>query len=407
MIVPEEHQEKYSTEILAILRKYGLAYIAWEERTGKSLTGMLVAEKSKAKSILIVTKSKAKKGWEKLLKNFPHTKQYTLVTYGKITSISGRFDLVILDESHNYIAGYPKPSTTWKKVYKVIYGLPILYMTATPHAQGRQQLYHQLALSKWSPFKKYNNFYSWFKDYGIPYYITINDREVAQYNRVQEDKVAEATKHLFHTKTRKELGFKHEPKDQLHYIELDAETKKLYNTILKKKVLVLDDVVIAYDTTARLRAGLHALEGGTLKFTSYTEPEALLKYAEKIEDAIVYHAYLAVGNTEKIQYILNKWGDSEDIAIMYNYKGEKPLLKQYFNKALILQATSFAEGIDLGHIRHLIIYSQDWSTARHTQRRARQASKYRKWPITVHFLLVKNAISEEVYITVAKNKRNM
>ena len=58
------------------------------------------------------------------------------------------------------------------------------------------------------------------------------------------------------------------------------------------------------------------------------------------------------------------------------------------------------------HIKHLIIYSQDFSTARHTQRRARQANMNRDEPIIVHYLLVKGGISEQVYNTVTINKTN-
>ena len=54
----------------------------------------------------------------------------------------------------------------------------------------------------------------------------------------------------------------------------------------------------------------------------------------------------------------------------------------------------------------MIIYSQDFSTARHTPRRARQANKNRKDEILVHYLLVKKAISEQVYDTVSVNKTN-
>lgn len=71
-----------------------------------------------------------------------------------------------------------------------------------------------------------------------------------------------------------------------------------------------------------------------------------------------------------------------------------------------MQATSYAEGVDLHKYKHLIIYSQDFSTARHTQRRARQANKARHEAITVHFLLVKKGCSEQVYKTVSVNKKN-
>jgi ERCC4-related helicase len=91
---------------------------------------------------------------------------------------------------------------------------------------------------------------------------------------------------------------------------------------------------------------------------------------------------------------------------MYNYKAELTKLQQHFKNAVLLQGTSYAEGVDLSGHKHLVIYSQDFSTARHTQRRARQANVNRTLPINVHFLLVKKAISDEVYKTVSVNKKN-
>jgi ERCC4-related helicase len=113
-----------------------------------------------------------------------------------------------------------------------------------------------------------------------------------------------------------------------------------------------------------------------------------------------------LNNTEKVDYIKKHFGDTEDLVIMYNYKAELTKLSAHFKKAKLLQGTSYAEGVDLSMHKHLVVYSQDFSTARHTQRRARQANMNRKEPITVHFLLVKKAISEEVYKTVSINKKN-
>jgi hypothetical protein len=104
--------------------------------------------------------------------------------------------------------------------------------------------------------------------------------------------------------------------------------------------------------------------------------------------------------------IRNDFGDREDTVIMFHYKAEGIKLAQYFKRATLLQGTSNAEGVDLSSYRHLIIYSQDFSTAKHSQRRARQASKNRDEPIAVHFYLVKGAISEQVYETVSINKKN-
>ena len=109
-----------------------------EERTGKSLTAILMAETSLAKRILIITKKKAMKGWHETLNEFEHTKNYTVINYHSVDKVAGPFDLVILDESHYAVSGYPKRSSIWKKVAEQVKGLPIIYCSATPHAQGRQ-----------------------------------------------------------------------------------------------------------------------------------------------------------------------------------------------------------------------------------------------------------------------------
>jgi hypothetical protein len=116
--------------------------------------------------------------------------------------------------------------------------------------------------------------------------------------------------------------------------------------------------------------------------------------------------YLSLENTEKIQYIKKTWGDSSSMVIMYHYIAEGEKLRAYFKNAAILQATRYAEGVDLSQYKHLIIYSQDFSAARHTQRRARQANKLRKDDITVHYLLVTGGVSEQVYTAVSVNKQN-
>jgi len=415
MMIPRDYQAEQAEVGADILRKYMILYLAWEERTGKSLTGILIAELLAVTDVLIITKKNAlgnvkeKKGWAHTLAEFEHEKNYTLTTFGKAKP--GDYDLIIIDEAHNYISGYPKPSTTQKKLMQVCRGKPIIYMSATPHAQGYQLLYHQFALSSWSPWHTYTNFYNWFRHYGKPYTIKVYDKEVNQYDRVDDNLIAACVEHLFITKTRKELGFDHEPEDKLHYVELNNITKKLYNDSMKNRLLVLGDITKLLDTTITMRASLHMLEGGVAKVTSHNPPKAsdaiLQVDVENIAGARLYHTHynLPLSN-EKIQFILDTWGDSSNIAIMYNYIGEGVKLRRVFKHASILQATSNAECIELSQVEHLIIYSQDFSTARHTQRRARQASKQRETPILVHFLLVKKAISCQVYKTVSINKVN-
>lgn len=386
-LIPYAHQLSLSDEAVELIKLYNIAYLACEERTGKTITALLVAKKL-CMPALVVTKAKAVDDWKSVIANLADFDIACQVTsYHSAHKLLGAvsYKLVILDEAHNYISSYPKPGLIWKQLKPLCADKPILYISATPYAQGPQMLYHQFALSSWSPFKRFYDFYSWFKEFGIARLMIIQGREVKQYTEVKTNKVLELCKHLFITKTRKELGFDCEPTDKVHYIELDEVTKEVYNELVQHSIVELKAGWLVCDTPMKLRVALHQLEGGTIKLGNNR---------------------FVLANDEKVQFILAKFGDSADLVIMYNYKAELPKLQQYFKHAMLLQATSFAEGVDLSMYKHLVIYSQDFSTAKHTQRRARQANKERSEEIKVHFLLVKKAISEQVYKTVSINKIN-
>lgn len=381
---PYPHQVELARQGLVILREHMMVYLACEERTGKTLAAILMAEDLDIQSVLVLTKKRALDGWHETLSQYPHKKKYTVTNYHQAKN-QARHDLLILDESHNYISGFPKQSAMHIMIKNISKQVPIIYISATPHAQGYSMLYHQFSLSSWSPWKSYSTFYSWFSNYGIPDSAWFHGRQIPIYTKTEQDLVIASCEHLFITKTRKELGFTHEPKDKLHYIELNDGTTDVYNELIKDKYLLVNGHELIADTSARLRAALHMLEGGALK---------------------IDEQFIVMPNHEKIDYIKKHWGDNKNVAIYYQYVAEGIKLRNHFKHATILQATSFAEGIDLAHIDNLVIYSQDWSTARHTQRRARQAAQHRDKPITVHFLLVKKAISDQVYNCVSINKQN-
>lgn len=387
MITPYEHQEELSNDALEVLRENAIVYLAMEERTGKTITALMAAEKSAAQRILVITKKKAEVDWKKVLADPLWTKQYVLTTYHQIHSLQPQpFDLILLDESHNYISSFPKPGKIWKQLKPVCKGKPIIYISATPHAQGLQMLFHQFALSSWSPWYKHSNFYSWFQMYGKPYTIEINGIKIPQYTKLaNEQTVYDCVKHLFIAKTRGELGFEQEPEDKIHWVELNNNVKQVYNVLLKNEMIELSVGTLICDSRSKMRTALHQIEGGTIKINK---------------------DYFVLDNNEKVQYILDNFGDREDLVIMYNFKSELTKLQKVFKKALILQATSFAEGVDLHKYKDLVIYSQDYSTARHTQRRARQCNMERDTPIIVHYLLVHKGISAQVYKTVSVNKKN-
>jgi len=393
------HQVKVSGEALEVFNSNGIVYLAMEERTGKSIIAIRICEAVKAfNCILILTTKKAMDGWKETLSKYSHDKAYILSTYTSAHKVVGKFDAVILDEAHKYISGYPKRSLTWHNVAKIVKNLPIIYVSATPYAQGPQLLFNQFALSKNNPWIKFKNFYDWFKLYAIrdkngdlPTTKISATQIVIDYTKVNADLILEPIKHLFITYTREELGFEHEPKDVLHYIKLKPEMKEIYNDLIANKVLDFTskyngkDYKLICDHPSKLRWALHMLEGGTLK---------------------VNDEYIDLDSNEKAEYIMETWGDHEYIAIMYYFKADYIKLSRMFKKASLFQATTYAEGVDLSHFKHLIIYSQDHSTSRHSQRRARQANINRKEEIKVHYLLVKGALSDKAYKTVSINKQN-
>ena len=402
-MIAYDYQVDLANTVYGVLKENMIAYLAAEERTGKTLSCILAAEKCDVKKVLVITKKKAVDGWlDTLAKYDGKTKLWRVINYHSAHKVNTKPDLVILDECHNYLSAFPKIGTTQTKrnelkkagkantniydaVKRICHGVPIIYSSATPHAQGLSMLYHQLSVSSWSPWRHYATFYTWYSVYGKPRFVKVAGVDRTMYNGTLEEKVLADVSHLFITKTRQELGFEHEPEDKLHFIELGEDTRYVYNQLLEHNIYELSVGWLVCDTDSKLRTSLHQLEGGTIK----------------IDDQ--YHI---LANDEKIQHILKHFGDTEDLVIMYNYQAEQKKLERVFKKAKVLQATSFAEGVDLSMHKHLVIYSQDFSTARHTQRRARQANKQRKEPIVVHYLLVKKGLSQQVYKTVSVNKKN-
>lgn len=402
-MIPYDYQEQMADDVYQVLKQEMIAYLAAEERTGKTLACILAAEKCDISKVLVITKKKAVEGWNETLRAYQgKTKLWRVINYHAAHKLRTKPDLVILDECHNYLSAFPKIGTTathrkelkkankpnvniYDAVKRICEGLPIIYSSATPHAQGLSMLYHQFSISSWSPWRRFGTFYDWYHVYGKPKLTEVNGMPKTIYNGTIEPKVMKDVKHLFITKTRQELGFEHEPEDKLHYIELGEDTRYVYNQLLEHELYELSIGWLVCDTKSKLRFSLHQLEGGTIKIGKES---------------------FILANREKVDYILDKFGDTEDLVIMYNYQAEQKKLEEVFKKAKILQATSFAEGVDLSGHKHLVIYSQDFSTARHTQRRARQANKKREDPITVHYLLVKKGLSEQVYKTVSVNKKN-
>ncbi len=379
------HQIAGAAWALQTLRTHSLAYMSWEERTGKTGAALKTFEDSTLATCLIVTKKKAMPGWEEAIKMFPTTKSYDVINYESVHKLTGVYEFVILDEAHHAISGFPKVSAAWKKLFPICKGKPILYLSATPYAENLGLIYHQLKLSAWSPLS-YKSFYDFHRAYGIPdMAYTPTPRET--YKRYKDDLILGKIKHLFNFKTRSDVGIVHEPGINLIEIELSEAQKKAIKIWVKDKVLELGTHIIPNDSPGKARSVHYQIEGGTVKI----EDEPSFRFVEQPKVA-----YIRGG------YDLNK------TAVMAHFIEERAMLEHEFGGVLrVLSSDGDAEGVDLSMYDKLIVYSMSDKTSKYTQRLARQANHNRKTPIIVDILVAKKpGIGKMIYEAVALKKEN-
>jgi len=387
-MTPRQHQVEGAKWALETIRNYGLAYLSWQERTGKTLTALLAVENSKAKTCLIVTKKKAIPGWTDTLKEWEHHTIFTVINYESAHKIPGKIpaDFIILDESHHAISSTGRPSKTWKTVSRLTKNRPILYLSATPYAEHVGLIYHQLKLSSWTPFKE-RNFYDWFRHYGISNMTRTPYGLVETYTKYKTDEVLDRLKPYFNFKTRGEVGIEHEPSVNLVIVPLLDTTKQVIEQTIEDQIFMANDIQVLLDSDMKTRMVHYQLEGGTLK----------------IDDS---KSIFTTSGREKITYIKANY-EEEKIAIMAHFIAERSLLEQTFPKALILSSDGHAEGVDLHKTDKLLIYSMSFKTSKYTQRLARQANHNRDTPIVVDILVAdKPGIGKAVYEAVAIKKVN-
>jgi hypothetical protein len=399
MIEPRPHQIKFSQLVFEQLKKTGYAYLAGKPRSGKTYTSILAFELStKMNRILVLTKKNAIDGWLKFIVNnslLKHT--YHITNYEQVHKLNPEdYDGVIIDESHN-TGAFPKPSKRYLAIRKLCWNMPHIHLSGTAVVESPCSIYHQMFISKYTPFK-HKNFYRFHDEFGIKYYIKAQGRDIAQYDRFKPellDRINEFTIYM----TQEDAGISKELQavDKVHYVELSESTKLLYNELQEHQIAkvqiamfpntelvpaeCMEDLVC--DSVMKLRTSLHMIESGVIK----------------VDDQ-----YLMLGNTEKVDYIKETFGDSEDIGIMCHFVGERKLLEKEFKHAKIYSSSSHAEGVDLSHLKSFIILSSDYSGAKFIQRRDRIINVNGSNTLEVHHILVKGAISEQVYKKVSKKE---
>ena len=380
------HQVEFSVKCWELLKTLGYVYLAGKPRSGKTYTSILVAEKSdKINNILVLTKKAAIAGWNKfIVGNSALKHKYTVVNYEQAHKLNPKdYDLVVIDESHN-LGTIGKPSQRILTIKKLCWNMPHIHLSGTAIVESPCGIYHQMTISKYSPFK-HRNFYDFHREFGEPYYIKAAGRDINQYDKAKPSllpKINEFTVYM----TQEDAGIPKELQavDKIHYVELLPETKKLYNELTEHKIVTLKNgEKLVCDSVMKERTSLHMIESGVAK----------------VDDA-----YIDLGNREKIDYIKKTFGDSKDMGIMCHFVEERLIADREFKYANIYSSTSHAEGVDLSHLKYFIIMSSAYSGSKFIQRRDRIINTNGSNTLDVHHILVKGAISEQVYKKVSKKE---
>ena len=378
------HQIAKSKTIIRKLRLYGVALFAGEVRSGKTAAFIIAAQSLVSNDkILVITKKGAIPGVTQFAKDIDVT------NYHQAKKVTKIYTLVILDECHRYITGYPKRSSIWKEVAKVTLEAEyVIFSSGTPTPESYAMLFNMLALSPDSPWNNYKSYTKWHSDYGIPYKKKVaNGLLVNGWDRVKDTKIWDSIKHLVVQMTRAEAGHKFDAVDKIHKIPLNKYQQELYDDLDVDNMheIHATDYTILADTTAKMLQKKHQIAGGYVNAVSDLDESITMNFE--------------VGS-DKVQYIKDNFDPKETIILAFYIPEQEYLATIFPNVGSI---TKNSDGVDYSHFKNMVIYSMGFPASTYEQVRGRQLNFIkRKEEVIIHFLI--SGIDQYVYNAVSNKQ---
>lgn len=386
-----EYQSEAVTKGREILKAKGLLILNYEVRTGKSHIALSIG--SNYSNVLFVTKLKAISSIEKDYATAGYTYPITIINYEQLHKYKPIYDLVIYDESHS-LAAFPKPSIRAKEAKRICSnGCNGILMTGTLLPESNAQIFHQLFVSNYSPFRNYPNFYKWHNDFGtikLKYtsYGTSNDYSVVSY-----ENVIKYIEPIMLTYTQKEAGFVSEINEHFITVQMKPSTYSIIERLSNDLIIEAKAGVVLADTSVKLMQKVHQMYSGTVKFED--------------GNRIDFDDSKAVAIKERFA--------GKKIAIFYKFIAELDAIKKHFdvtdsidefnnsNKTIALQIISGREGINLSTAEALVYYNIDFSAISYWQSRDRMTTISRKQS-DIYWVFAKDGIEWQIYKAVSKKK---
>jgi SNF2 family DNA or RNA helicase len=386
-----DYQVELSDKATQILKDYGLVYLAMQVRTGKTLTAFATAHKFGAKKVLFVTKKKAiddiiAQGLELGLKL-----EIYVTNYEQLHNVGAEFDLVIIDEAHS-IGAFPTPSLRAKELKRICNDKPIIYLSGTPTPESFSQLFYQMWVSSFSPFKDHKNFYHWARVYVDIRKKYLYGKQINDYSYAKRDLIEEKTNHLFLAFTQEEAGFTELVKENVLYVKMEDNTYKFAERLRIDKVITnKEGRTVLGDTAVKLMNKLHQIYSGSVIIDEPDRDSKVFDYS-------------------KAEFI-KQFFQGKKIAIFYKFQAERMAIKWIMGKCyddptefnnnndgcFISQIVSGREGVNLSSADALVFYNIDFSATSYWQSRARIQTKDRVKEAQIYWIFSEGGIEDKIY----------
>ncbi len=411
-----EYQKEVVDQAEPILLKNGLVLIHAEMRTGKTLMALELARrilgKSKCpqKQALFVSKKVALTDISINVRAYESgvlEGQIQGINYESVHKLSKKckYQVIILDEYHT-LGAYPKMGVYQKNVLKICQANPDAYyilQSGTSNVESRSQLFHPLRITGkfWGNF---NNFYSWFKTYGVPKTMRLGPREVNVYTDTKADEVLKAIDPLCVSLTQEDAGFLQNTSVKPVYLENPRLVEMIDELENKQVMKVGNSLCVAPSAVSVLNKSLQIC-GATLKCEN-DEGDTVVEYLDesyKIDFIKTVNAAQVAIFTNFIaerDFIINALGDKFCTDDMDFFKSTTI---KYFVGSL----QSYSEGFDLSQKKNtkIVLYSICWSGSKFTQICERQQNKKRKESVEILCPILKNS-PEEYLFKAVRGKQN-
>lgn len=393
-----EYQQDIVNRATEIINVNRFVYLAMEVRTGKTLTSLSICDNLEGvDNVLFITKKKAIKTITDDSDKICPSYSLFVINYESIHKLPQvKWDVIVIDEAHG-LGAFPKPSGRAAAIKKLIYAnnSRVILLSGTPTPESYSQMYHQVYCIPSGPFKHYQSFYKFAKDYVNVKQRKINGMMVNDYSDGYQTIIDAMVPYTIRF-SQKDAGFLVKTNENVITVPLDDKVKKMADILKKTLVVQGKEEVILGDTPAKLMSKLHQLYSGTIKFESGNS---------------------MVLTTTKADYIADNFSDKR-VGIFYKFKEELTAIKQVLGdnvttelsefdegkaQHIALQIVSGREGISLKNADCIVYYNIDFSATSYWQSRDRMTTKDRL-ENQIYWLFSKGGIETLIYKAVSKKK---